>query len=541
MPFRFRTLVRPLSLLTAAALALVTPVALTGPTSAAPRPHPVASGRHVVGLSPMTSSAARSTGAGGGAESQVVETPGGLRVIGLSWPRGSIAATDRIEVRERTGAHWGPWEEMHADDADGPDPGTRPAGTTREGTEPWITTADAVQVRVLGPASAAAARASLDVIDPRHSVADVAPDSGAGAAVAAGVRPTIYSRAQWGADESIRTWAPSYGTIRAAVVHHTAGSNTYTAADVPAIIRGIYVFHTLGRDWGDIGYNFLIDKFGRIWEGRYGGVDKPTIGGHAAPFNSQTYGASVLGDFTSVTPPAAVVTAQARLAAWKLGLTHINPTGTTVLDGKGTTPTIVGHRDLNQTSCPGTYLYGRLGAIRSQARSYQGTMVYYPAISAGSVAYGGGGVTVTGRPTTGVTWRLTVSSVCRPDVTWSTSGTASSSAPIAATWPGTLPGGSPARPGDYRVVLTATSGSSTAATDSVEYTVTVRSAAGAPASFCPPRLEGGNRYETAVAVSRAQDPNARTVVLASGEQRAMADALVAAPLARARQGVLLLT
>lgn len=88
-----------------------------------------------------------------------------------------------------------------------------------------------------------------------------------------GARPTIYIRADWGADESIRAQSnPAYGEDRETFVHHTAGGNTYDRSDVPAIIRGIYAYHVSGRGWRDIGYNFLIDKFGQIWEGRFGGM-----------------------------------------------------------------------------------------------------------------------------------------------------------------------------------------------------------------------------------------------------------------------------
>lgn len=533
--------VRLLSVVVAAATALAVPVVTVGPTNAAPAPRPVEARMTSVALLPQPAVRAARLGAVGAAESPVVETGGALRVLGVTWPEGSVGAGDRIEIRQRDGATWGAWSELHAEEEHAPDPGTAEAERARGGTDPYITTADAVQVRVVGTTPSSGRSARLDVVDPRASRGDRAAVT-AGAAAAGSVRPTIYTRAQWGADERLRQGTPSYGTIKAAVVHHTVGTNSYTADQVPAILRGIYDFHVNGRGWDDVGYNFLIDRFGRIWEGRAGGVDQPVVGAQAGGFNSQTFGASTLGDFSSVAPPSAVVTAQSKLTAWKLGLAHVDPTTTTVIDGKGTLPTVIGHRDLNSTSCPGGKYYARLADIRTAARAYQGTMLFRPTISTGSLPYGGGSVTVGAKASTSVSWTLSVSSVCRADAQWTRTGTASTSSPVSATWTGLLADGTPAPPGEYRLTLSARSGSGTAATaPPVVRTVVVGDAAGAPAGFCPERLAGADRYATAVAVAREEAPSARTVVLASGESTAMADALVAAPLARAKQGVLLLT
>jgi len=97
--------------------------------------------------------------------------------------------------------------------------------------------------------------------------------------------------------------------VQVGLVHHTVGTNTYTAAQVPAIIRGIYDFHVNGRGWSDVGYQFLIDRFGRIWEGRAGGVDKAVLGAQAGGYNSGSFGASVMGDYTSAAVPALAVQA----------------------------------------------------------------------------------------------------------------------------------------------------------------------------------------------------------------------------------------
>ncbi len=140
---------------------------------------------------------------------------------------------------------------------------------------------------------------------------------------------------------------------------------------MPAIIRGIYRFHVQGRGWNDIGYNFLVDRFGRIWEGRYGGVDKPVVGAHTQGYNSQAFAMSAIGNFDVANPPAALVSAYSRLFAWKLGLHGVPATGYVTLNGTRL-HRISGHRDAGQTACPGRYLYAKLGTIRSATAALLG-------------------------------------------------------------------------------------------------------------------------------------------------------------------------
>ncbi len=110
----------------------------------------------------------------------------------------------------------------------------------------------------------------------------------------------------WGADESIRRGPPSYAAdVRFAIVHHTAGRNDYTRAEAPAIVRGIQLFHVQGNGWNDIGYNFLVDRFGTIYEGRFGGVDRNVIGAHALGFNTGSVGIALLGTYGNTKPSPA--------------------------------------------------------------------------------------------------------------------------------------------------------------------------------------------------------------------------------------------
>ncbi|KOX19464.1 MULTISPECIES: peptidoglycan recognition protein [unclassified Streptomyces] len=199
-------------------------------------------------------------------------------------------------------------------------------------------------------------------------------------------RPPVTSRAGWGADETISPEEPGYlpgGGIKAVVVHHTAESNTYTCADAPKVVRGIYAYHVKQLGWKDIGYNFLVDKCGTVYEGRKGGVDRPVQGAHAYGFNAETTGISVLGTYTDAAPSQAAMTSVARIAAWKLGQYGVDPAGTTTLTAgdKGTDyfgrswakgaqmpfPVIHGHRDGYNTQCPGNAFYGRLGTLRTWA------------------------------------------------------------------------------------------------------------------------------------------------------------------------------
>ncbi|MGW6458352.1 N-acetylmuramoyl-L-alanine amidase [Streptomyces sp. NPDC055078] len=199
-------------------------------------------------------------------------------------------------------------------------------------------------------------------------------------------KPPITSRAGWGADETISPEAPGYlpgGKIKAVVVHHTAASNNYTCAEAPAVVRGIYTYHVQQKLWKDIGYNFLVDKCGTVYEGRKGGVDQPVMGAHAYGFNSETTGVSVLGEYTAAPPTQAAMTSVARIAAWKLGQYGVDPTGTATLTAgdNGTNysgvswrkgdavsrPAIHGHRDVYNTLCPGKAFWDKLPTVRSWA------------------------------------------------------------------------------------------------------------------------------------------------------------------------------
>ncbi|MGW2820413.1 N-acetylmuramoyl-L-alanine amidase [Streptomyces sp. NPDC001443] len=246
-----------------------------------------------------------------------------------------------------------------------------------------------------GTTSAAPTETATSAGSPDVSPTVSAPDPAAPSVSAASVppapassapRPPIASRLDWGADESISPEAPGYlpgGKIKAVVLHHTATSNDYTCAQAPAVIRSIYAYDVQELTWKDIGYNFLVDKCGTIYEGRKGGVDRPVMGAHAYGFNSETTGISIIGDYSTLAPSKEAMTAVARLAAWKLGQYGVDPTGTAKLTAGAagpnyfrqtwaagdtrTLPVIHGHRDGYNTVCPGDAYYNLLPTIRTWA------------------------------------------------------------------------------------------------------------------------------------------------------------------------------
>ncbi|QCU78193.1 hypothetical protein E7744_08405 [Citricoccus sp. SGAir0253] len=192
------------------------------------------------------------------------------------------------------------------------------------------------------------------------------------------LKPAIVTRAQWGADESIvRDFGTPSTDLKALYIHHTAGSNSYTPSGAYAQIRGIFTYHAKTLGWGDIGYQFLVDKYGTIYQGRRGSIDAPVMGAQAGGFNTDTIGVSAMGNYQEAAAPAAMVDAIERVLAWQAYRYGVDPTGTTRLtqSGKGTArwtsgttvtvPTILGHKVTNFTSCPGQYLDAKIPSIRS--------------------------------------------------------------------------------------------------------------------------------------------------------------------------------
>ncbi|MFJ5560135.1 N-acetylmuramoyl-L-alanine amidase [Streptomyces sp. NPDC093250] len=199
------------------------------------------------------------------------------------------------------------------------------------------------------------------------------------------VKPPVITQAEWGASTDY-DGTPSYGTeIKAAVIHHTGtdSDNSLSCADSRARTRSIQQEH-FARGYYDIGYNFLVDRCGQIFEGRSGGMDLPVVGAHDVGFNNDTLGISYIGNFESAQPSRAAMDSIARVVAWKFGMYGIDPTGTVTLTsgreagdsgnkidmGESVTlPRVFGHRDTNYTACPGRNLYPKLSRIAALAKT----------------------------------------------------------------------------------------------------------------------------------------------------------------------------
>ncbi len=310
-------------------------------------------------------------------------------LVGVTWAADPDVTDVRVQVRvQDTDGAWGEWTELGVEDgAEGT--ATRSGTAPRAGTPPlWTGPSTGVEVEVVTGSGAAPTDVQVDLVASGDSPADAVPGTPdiQDTADAALAMPDVYSRAQWGADERIRTWAPQNApTIKAATLHHTAGGNVYAPDDVPKILRQMYHYHAVSLGWGDIGYNVVVDKFGRLWEGRYGGLASTVMGAHAGGFNTATFGVSMLGNYDTVQTTQPMVDAVAAIIAWKFSLYNVNPNGTTTLTSSGggtskypagravTLPTIFGHRDVGSTACPGRYGYARLGEIRGKVAAQVGS------------------------------------------------------------------------------------------------------------------------------------------------------------------------
>ncbi len=306
---------------------------------------------------------------------------GGFSMLGVTWDHGSVdASTVQVVARTRDSNGWTPWTAVEVDPDEGPAAGEDPS--VRDGTAPlYVGAADAVEVDVYDANGRRPSGLTVAAIDPGSAGHAVSPaaEAVAGPAAKGGttsatsapkdglpLMPRIVTRKQWGADESLgdTCWAPRLGrSFKAVFVHHTAGSNTYTRRESPSIVRGIYAYHTQSRGWCDIGYNFLVDRYGTVYEGRAGGIRKPVRGAHSGDYNVDSTGISLMGEFTSTAPTAAMKSALVDLVAWRLGTAYRSGVGHAYINGKRFAQ-ISGHRDAMATACPGQVVYDWLPTLR---------------------------------------------------------------------------------------------------------------------------------------------------------------------------------
>ena len=307
---------------------------------------------------------------------QASPAPIRFNMIGLHW-----SGTGTVSYRARsTSGLWSGWRVADADS--GPDLQSRERQHGwKDGAADWTGASTLVQFRTQGSVS----RLRAFYLWSRVMRRATRTLSLAGS-------PAIVPRTDWQADEKIVRVKPLYApSLKLAVVHHTAGTNDYTPAQAAAIVRGIEVYHVQGNGWNDIGYNFLIDRYGTVYEGRGGGITRNVIGAHALGFNTGTVGISLIGNFDNATPPPAMQAALVRLLAWRLDVAHIDPQSTVAYTSGGngkfragkvvTLHAISGHRDTGPTDCPGKYEYALLPQVIRSVAATGLPKLYSPVVS----------------------------------------------------------------------------------------------------------------------------------------------------------------
>ena len=333
--------------------------------------------------------------------SAAAESP--FQLVGVHWQGpGSVA----LRTRSIAG-RWSPWRLLDEADHDAPDAGSaegRRARAWRKSAPVWVGSATRVELRIQGRVLRAR---TLTVRSP-VSLVPLRTTAAAGA-------PRIVTRAVWQADESIRRAKPSYAdALVMAHIHHTAGTNAYGPEQAPAIVRAIQTYHVKGNGWNDIGYNALVDRFGTVYEGRFGGIDRNVVGAHARGFNTGSFGIAVLGDFRAASPTSASVDALVRTLAWRLDLAHVDPLGTFNGISSGNERfnpgipvflrAISGHRDTGLTTCPGETLYAQIPAIATRVAALGLPKIYAPSVRTDET----GGVRLTARLSSALPWTAIV-------------------------------------------------------------------------------------------------------------------------------------
>ena len=333
-----------------------------------------------------------------------------ITVMGVSW-EGEGDRYVQYRTRHAQGEAWGEWEQMPVSD-DGSDPNSQEHSQSTDAVV--VAPYEVVQVKSDGPVTVSVSvteRTQADEIiagnaidRPLHDTDNATPDQrddadGLGATSAtnatynAGNAHGAYaaqnvakvdglkyvSRKQWGASKPTCEIEHAKRN-KGVVIHHTNGANGYSQGEVPGILRGIQAYHQKGRGWCDIGYNMLIDRFGKMYEGRAGGLDKATVGAHAVAVNNGTFGVSVMGTYNKRAPRevldslAKVIRWQSKKWGWKVdsrmklrsagGPGAKKPAGATF-----NVPRVIGHRDVGYTDCPGNGLYGQIPKFRRMATS----------------------------------------------------------------------------------------------------------------------------------------------------------------------------
>jgi hypothetical protein len=331
----------------------------------------------------------RAADAGGLRLSEAVTAPIPFSLVGVELPDG---VEDVLVRTSADGRAWTEWNELEYDPQEGPDLDGPEGRDAKRGTDPlWVGEARYVQVAVDGGSPEDVIVHVIDGTGLSRSLpgraADVVRAIVARSTVTATAteltQPKVVTRAEWGANESWRGSPRSADRVRYGVVHHTATTNDYSRADAPKIVNSIYRYHTQSLGWRDIGYNLLVDRYGVIYEGRFGGMTNRIIGAHAAGFNTGSFGISLIGNMEVGAVPAAGYDAMIEAIAWQFAAYDLDPDARITVTSAGSNKypkgtevrlnTLIGHRDVGQTACPGKNLYPRLGDMRTQAGAKKST------------------------------------------------------------------------------------------------------------------------------------------------------------------------
>jgi flagellar hook assembly protein FlgD len=352
-----------------------------------------------------------------------------------------------------------------------------------------------------------------------------------GSALAAGAadsRPAIVTRAGWGADESWRRGSPQYAGVRMAFIHHTAGTTEYTPEQAPAIVRAVYYYHTKVLGWSDIGYNFLIDRYGTIYQGRRGSMQRGVIGAQTLGFNAHSTGISLMGTFDAAQPTPEMLASLERLLAWKLSLTGVDPAGHATMGSSGSGKFAPGararfkavsaHQDACFTDCPGAALYARMTQVRLTAAALaqrEPLPLFVSAYAAPqTITPNGDGLdeatTISLYAYSAATVRAAVYDESGAEVRLLNDWTPVAMGIWGVTWDGTLPadGGPETRSGTYTVRIDATDAYAHTATAEAEVVVnaTVSGVSVKPAWFSPNGDGAGDKTIIAFTLDKAATP-----------------------------------
>jgi len=309
-------------------------------------------------------------------------------MVGVTWDQAEAVGEITAQVRSLDRSGWSEWAVLYAPDDEGPSSSEEP--DARAGTHPgWVGASTGFEVALFSTNGVAPRNIEVNIIDPGVSPADwqtkattsaagdqPAPDAGPRAGTFPGLPPVI-TREEWGADESLgdECFAPKLGsTFKMVFVHHTAGSNDYEEYESAAVVRGVLAYHVVSRGWCDIGYNFLVDRYGNVFEGRSGGLRLPVRGAHSGEYNVNTTGISAMGNFDQTRPRRPMRRAMVRLIAWRLGTAYHGGFGRIAVEGDKF-GRISGHRDAMLTACPGRYIYDWLPTLRERVRTRLGDFV----------------------------------------------------------------------------------------------------------------------------------------------------------------------